>query len=708
MSTNPVSLLRLGSLVVTVGIAACDASPGYDTRAPEPIGLASSAVVTAGLFSTGVDANGAGRTPTNGTLRDLHYELVASTDPTIQAALPMAPFVVQADSQTAAQWAANTAAGEWISAFPNTRAGPASRTYTYETTFTIPAGFDPAKVVLTGAWACDDECTVTLGLNGPVVASNTIAGTSTPASTLRPFAIAEGSFASRSVTLDFVVSNTNGFETGLLVTGYGGCRLDSQCRGTEFCDTQNGPCVDKLVNGASVPTLTGHTPPLAGTCPSDPDAGGAVGAAICASGVCDPTSGECGLANNHGPCATGDVCQSGVCESDGLCGYRDGDGPCIGGDGGTDAGTGAVCRSGVCNALGTCGNLPEAGADASAEAQVDSAADAQVDSTLEAQADAAADAPDDLAVATQDDGAGDAQDDLAVPAQDDGTADAQDELEVVTDAGATADALAEAEAEAGAVPEAGSTADAGCSVDSDCTATQYCDTPTSTCAAKLPNGQGVPHVAGHNPAVTGTCSAAVGAVICASGVCDTSDNECGLANGDGPCSHADAGVAVCRSGTCLTTAVCGPQAAPGCTVDADCSSTQWCDTSRSTCAPKLTNGKQVPSVAGHAPALAGRCTVGVGAAVCLAGVCDTVDNACGYASGDGPCTTAESSACRSGTCLLPEAVCGEAFVASGNGVSCSFVAADRVSHGAIGVIGIGIAAAFGWARRRRMRSTSRL
>jgi hypothetical protein len=663
--------------------------------------------VAAGLFSTGVDANGAGRTPTNGTLRDLHYELVASTDPTILATLPMAPFVVQADPQTATQWAPNTAAGEWISAFPNTRAGPASRTYTYETTFTIPADIDPANVVLTGSWACDDECTVTLGLNGAVFASNTIAVNGTPALTLRPFAIAEGSFTSRSVTLDFVVTNTKGFETGLLVTGYGGCTLDSQCRGTEFCDTQNGPCVNKLVNGTPVPTLTGHTPPLAGSCPSDPDAGGAVGAAVCASGVCDPASGECGLANDHGPCATDDVCQSGVCDTDGLCGYRDGEGPCIGGDGSTGAGAGAVCRSGVCNAIGTCGSLPEAGGDAAAEAQADSAADAQVDSTLEAQADAAADGQDDLATATQDDGTADAQDDMAIAMQDDGTADAQDDLDVVIDAGAVVDVLAEAEAEAGAVPEAGSTADAGCSVDSNCAATQYCDTPTSTCVAKLPNGQGVPHVAGHNPAVTGTCSAAVGAVVCASGVCDTSDNECGLANGDGPCSPADAGVAVCRSGRCQTTGVCGPQATPACTMDADCSSTQWCDTSRSTCTGKLTNGTLLPSVPGHSPTLAGRCTVGVGAAVCLAGVCDTMDNACGYANGDGPCTTAHASACRSGTCLSPEAVCGDDFVASGNGVNCSIVTADRPNHGAIGGLGIGFAAAFGLARRRKKRLGSR-
>ena len=67
-----------------------------------------------------------------------------------------------------------------------------------------------------------------------------------------------------------------------------------------------------------------------------------------------------------------------------------------------------------------------------------------------------------------------------------------------------------------------------------------------------------------------------------SGVCDTKDNECGYANGDGPCTAANGDV-VCRSGTCSANGTCEP--AGGCNVDADCTNASLpvCDTGTHQC-----------------------------------------------------------------------------------------------------------------------------
>jgi hypothetical protein len=188
----------------------------------------------------------------------------------------------------------------------------------------------------------------------------------------------------------------------------------------------------------------------------------------------------------------------------------------------------------------------------------------------------------------------------------------------------------------------------GCTMDSDCASTQFCDTQTSTCESKLPNGDMIPTITGHTPDLTGTCTMAVGASVCASGVCDTNDNECGLADGDGPCTMSNGGV-VCQSGVCAANGTCGPGVA--CTMDSDCAATQFCNTVTAMCTVKLPSGTPVPTLGGHTPPLTGMCTTDVGAAVCLAAVCDTSNNECGLADGDGPCTTADGAVvCQSGVC----------------------------------------------------------
>ena len=233
----------------------------------------------------------------------------------------------------------------------------------------------------------------------------------------------------------------------------------------------------------------------------------------------------------------------------------------------------------------------------------------------------------------------------------------------------------------------------GCSVDSDCSPGNWCYETAKTCTAPLANNTSIPSDSGHNPTLNGVCTAPAGALVCASGVCDT-NNKCGYTNGDGPCvpssnsAVCDSGVCgpdtkcgyasgngpctalnastVCRSGACSVSGVCE---APGsCYVDGDCSNSNWCDESVHTCDPKLANNSPIPSDPPHtSPTLNGTCSAPAAALVCLSGVCDT-DNKCGYANGDGACTPSTSTgACRSGTCGADgrcEPVAGPAFTCS--------------------------------------------
>ncbi len=368
----------------------------------------------------------------------------------------------------------------------------------------------------------------------------------------------------------------------------GGCNVDNDCTGGKWCNETTHVCTAKLANGAAAPNDPPHTlPTLDGTCTDLLTA-----PLVCASSVCD-TDNKCGFLNAVGPCAvaTPTVCRSGVCDPDLKCGYKNGDGPCT-------VATAVVCRTGVCDPDLKCGYKD-------------------------------GDGPCTVATAS-----------------------------VCRSGACSANGLCEA---------AG-----GCNVDQDCVGT-WCNETAHTCTAKLGNGAALPTDAPHaSPTLDGTCTGPAALLVCVSGVCDA-DGKCGLSNSDGPCTVANGGVkcrsgvcdadlkcgykngdgpctlgtatAVCRSGSCSSIGVC--QAAGACTVDADCSGGNWC--SAGTCAPKLPNGAPIPTVAGHAPPITGTCTSAVAAIVCASGVCDTADNKCGFASGDGTCT--KTSECRSGDCI---------------------------------------------------------
>ena len=186
-----------------------------------------------------------------------------------------------------------------------------------------------------------------------------------------------------------------------------------------------------------------------------------------------------------------------------------------------------------------------------------------------------------------------------------------------------------------------------------------------------------PHM---SPTLDGTCTTDAATLVCAAGVCDVNDNECGFANGDGPCTDAN-GASVCRSAICATSGanqgkcvacVMDSQCTAagtkcdtatntcvsGCTVDSDCKSGTWCNETAHMCTAKIANGGSVPTDSAHTdPTIDGTCTKEAAAVVCQSGLCETSDDKCGLVDGDGPCS--EDDDCRSGTCDTAKKVCGK-------------------------------------------------
>ena len=108
----------------------------------------------------------------------------------------------------------------------------------------------------------------------------------------------------------------------------------------------------------------------------------------------------------------------------------------------------------------------------------------------------------------------------------------------------------------------------GCNVDADCdTATQFCNTETRLCVPKLPNSTAIPTIANHTPVLDAMCSMTVATVVCQSGVCEESDDRCGLLN-DTSCTA----LTECRSSVCFTDMRCGLPVGEECTGPAVCRS----------------------------------------------------------------------------------------------------------------------------------------
>jgi hypothetical protein len=389
-----------------------------------------------------------------------------------------------------------------------------------------------------------------------------------------------------------------------------GCTLDSQCAAGQWCNESASACTATLANGAAIPTDTAHTnPTLTGVCSAQ------AGALVCTSQVCDSADNECGYATGDGPCTTmngATVCRSGACSANGTCEPAGGcnvDADCGTGNWCNNlAGAGAcqpkvingqpvpggscvtavalrACVSAVCIASGALAGTCEACAsdvNCAAPAPVCSLASATCVQCTTAEMGACTGAtpvcdPTKLTCAACNGDNGSTAT-LACPT----TADPY-----CAAAGTCGKCASNADCATGhAGTICGTTTGAcgtTCAVDTDCPMADWC-TAAGVCTPKTANGQPVP-----TPApINGTCTMAIGARVCMSGVCDTADNKCGYASGDGNCTAADAGAdagtgaAVCRSLSCAST---GPSSGKcACLVDTDCSgTTPACDAASGTC-----------------------------------------------------------------------------------------------------------------------------
>ena len=420
----------------------------------------------------------------------------------------------------------------------------------------------------------------------------------------------------------------------------GGCNVDADCTGGQWCQEALHACTPKLVNGTAMPSDAPHTSPtLNGTCTAE------AAALVCVSGVCDTADNRCGFANGDGPCSSSNattVCRSGSCSANGLCKPAGGclvDTDCSGGQ--------------WCNESAQTCTLPIANGGA---VPTDPP---HTNPTLNGICTTAAGALTCLS------GVCDTADNKCGYADGDGPCTAVNGATVCRSASCSANNLC--------MPAG------GCNVDADCTPGNWCNETAHLCTSQLPNGSSLPSDPPHqNPTLNGVCTTAAATLVCTSGVCETSDNACGLLNNDGPCTpatgaticrsgvcdpdnkcgYADGdgpctslnGGTVCRSGTCSSNGTCAP--AGGCNVDEDCSGGHWCMESTHSCEAKLSNGTSMPTDAPHTdPTLDGTCTQLAAGLVCASAVCDTNDDKCGYANGDGPCTSTNATiVCRSGVC----------------------------------------------------------
>lgn len=165
----------------------------------EPIG---------GLFNTGVNTNG--QLLDDGAV-DPHYRLVvnpqdnASSDVLVEDSTGF-PIV-------AGPWVANSETSKWVGPTLDTVGVPGD--YTYQTTFVIPADFDPATVRVEGLWTSDNNALDVLVNGASTGLSNTGAFGSLGAFRL------EGPFRTGTNTIDFKISNpgTDPNPTGLRIEG---------------------------------------------------------------------------------------------------------------------------------------------------------------------------------------------------------------------------------------------------------------------------------------------------------------------------------------------------------------------------------------------------------------------------------------------------------------------------------------------------------
>jgi len=407
------------------------------------------------------------------------------------------------------------------------------------------------------------------------------------------------------------VCRSGSCSANLLCQPPGGCNVDSDCTGGQWCNETSHTCSVKLTNGTSIPTDAPHTnPTLNGACTAP------AATLVCQSSVCDGSDNKCGYDVNSGPCNSTNaatVCRTGSCSANLLCQPASGcnvDADCTGGN---------WCNEALHACTPKLANNTAIPSDAPHQNPTLNGVCTSAASALVCQS-AACDVADDKC--GYDTGHGPC---------------------TVANGGVVC--------RSGACGTDGTCRPTGgCNLDADCATGKWCEQSSHTCAPTLANGSPLPTDAPHtNPTLDGSCTAPAAALVCQSAVCDSADRKCGYDVGHGPCTTANGGV-VCRSGSCSANGLCQP--ADGCNVDSDCAAGKWCNVARGACLPLLGNGTPLPSDTPHmSPTLDGTCSEAAAGLVCVSGVCDTRDDECGFATGVGPCTAEDAgSVCRSGRC----------------------------------------------------------
>jgi hypothetical protein len=466
------------------------------------------------------------------------------------------------------------------------------------------------------------------------------------------------------------------------------CWVDSDCSPQQFCNRGTNQCLADLVAGIALPNDGLHN----GQCTVG------LASAVCVTGLCNGTTSTCASANNVS-CVVAAECESGICGSNKLCGQINGQGPC-------SEAAADLCQSATC---GTSSDLcvpAQNGCASDADCGMTQYCNATT-FTCAARLPNGANLPKDAlhngqctaqlaAIVCASAICNDVTNTCAAPNGAICTAAAQCQNDYCGSNSLCGRANHETgctKATQGLDCQSGNCSSnsvcippQGCATSGECRTDQYCDTVTLTCVTKLIPGTPVPAgtctqetaaeycVSGACNPTTGTCAVKNGeacqtAADCTSGICG--DNHlCGIANGDGPCTDANAHL--CQSSECgPASRACVPDD-KGCNVDADCAATEYCNVTTHACSAKQIPGETLPTDDEHD----GDCSTELAAAVCSSAACNPVTNTCavkneeacgsakdcvsnycgsngkcGLAIGDTGCTDAnESAVCQSGDC----------------------------------------------------------
>ncbi|MFO0619050.1 MAG: MYXO-CTERM sorting domain-containing protein [Polyangiaceae bacterium] len=416
----------------------------------------------------------------------------------------------------------------------------------------------------------------------------------------------------------------------------GGCNVDADCSGGNWCNESMHACTPKVPNGTPIPNDPPHMgPTVNGTCTA------AAAALVCASGVCDPGTNECGFENGTGPCDPGNedvVCQSQSCSVNGTC--KDPNGCNVDGDCNADSWCNIsmhACTPKIPNGTPIPKDPPHMSP--------------TVDGNCTAEA----------ALVVCASGVCDPGTDECGFENGTGPCDPGNEVVVCQSQSCSVDGTCKD-------PN-------GCNVDADCSGGDWCNISKHECTKKLPNSTPVPTDPPHtNPTLDGNCTVDAGTLTCESGVCDTSDDECGYANGHGPCDSTT-GKIVCRSKLCGTMGVNNGLCVE-CLGDSDCQGSK-CNTQTNTCGEECTTDADCGG-----PTSGKVCDDMSASKTCIDGCRGTGGNGC--PSGD-VCTSTDATI---GQCVMEMTTStgssssttgaggGEAFV-QGHGVfGCSVEAGD--------------------------------